>query len=344
MEGELSIDEDEGLDEIYQDKTGHLTEVHAQFFRDWEKLISLEEQETVKYKKEIWTMGAEERMALGRFVFPSSNRRGSLTYDISSINRCIANVKIDLDFVTPAPVSGAKIHRFTYRLRVGAPRSTQTSSQRRATSLLGGSMSVNDPVVVSLELPSVLSIARGFVLEVGTDDIVLGLDHSLTDNAQANRMKPRIEADDLVFRIDKDELAAGMGRIRDNLIQLFVVDGDEKRRRLIVDLEAPLFAPVAPHMLNAIATRYVPVGLNQDQLRAVDKVLEAKDYALILGMPGTGKTTTIAEILKALVANGKTVLLTSYTHSAVDNILLKVKDDGLKILRLGNRDKASSSF
>ena len=61
----------------------------------------------------------------------------------------------------------------------------------------------------------------------------------------------------------------------------------------------------------------------------------AEDYALVLGMPGTGKTTTIAHIIRALVEDGKSVLLTSYTHTAVDNILLKIKNDGIKILRLG---------
>ena len=43
-----------------------------------------------------------------------------------------------------------------------------------------------------------------------------------------------------------------------------------------------------------------------------------------LGMPGAGKSTTIAHLVKVLVALGKTVLLTSYTHSAVDTILLKL--------------------
>ena len=46
---------------------------------------------------------------------------------------------------------------------------------------------------------------------------------------------------------------------------------------------------------------------------------------MILGMPGTGKTTTIACIVKILTLLGKTVLIASYTHSAVDNILLKLK-------------------
>jgi DNA replication ATP-dependent helicase Dna2 len=65
----------------------------------------------------------------------------------------------------------------------------------------------------------------------------------------------------------------------------------------------------------------------------------AQDYALVLGMPGTGKTTTIAHIIRALVAQGKSVLLTSYTHTAVDNILLKIRHDGIDILRLGSGSK-----
>ena len=66
--------------------------------------------------------------------------------------------------------------------------------------------------------------------------------------------------------------------------------------------------------------------LNPDQQRAVDQCLSAKDYVMILGMPGTGKTTSIACIVNILVALGKSVLIASYTHTAVDNILLKLKE------------------
>ena len=38
------------------------------------------------------------------------------------------------------------------------------------------------------------------------------------------------------FRIDKDELAAGMGTIRNNVIGLFTASGDKRLRELIVDL------------------------------------------------------------------------------------------------------------
>ncbi|GAA5861587.1 hypothetical protein JCM8547_008083 [Rhodosporidiobolus lusitaniae] len=305
VEGNLAISatEHDPLQALYEDKTGHLTEEHAEFFKHWEKLISYEEQELVRFKKEIWTMGAEERQKTGR---------------------CFANMVIEE--AVKQEGSAPAIHRFTYRLK---PRDLASSP-----SLLAGSISKGEPVVVSLEAPHpVLGLSRGFVLSIMAHEVVLGLDHSLTDFPGARRVKHSPSS--LVFRVDKDELAAGMGRIRDNLIQLFVAGGDARRRRLIVDLEPPSFDAA----LATESNRLIPSSLNGDQKVALEKVLAAQDYALILGMPGTGKTTTIAEVLKALAAAGKSVLLTSYTHSAVDNILLKVKDSGLSILRLGNRDK-----
>ncbi|KAG6893366.1 hypothetical protein C0992_010298, partial [Termitomyces sp. T32_za158] len=128
-----------------------------------------------------------------------------------------------------------------------------------------------------------------------------------------------------------------MGRIRDNLAQLFYADGDTRRLELVVDLKYPVFEndppELSPHLLSYSA------HLNANQAQAMRKVLTAQDYALILGMPGTGKTTVIAAMIKTLVAMGKTVLLTSYTHSAVDTILAKLLDADFSILRLGNIDK-----
>ena len=55
------------------------------------------------------------------------------------------------------------------------------------------------------------------------------------------------------------------------------------------------------------------------------QILTAKDYTLILGMPGTGKTSTMVHAVKALLMRGASILLTSYTNSAVDNLLIKLK-------------------
>ncbi len=54
------------------------------------------------------------------------------------------------------------------------------------------------------------------------------------------------------------------------------------------------------------------------------RVLAAEDYTLVLGMPGSGKTSTVISAVQALVAAGRSVLLTAYTNSAVDNLALKL--------------------
>ncbi len=73
----------------------------------------------------------------------------------------------------------------------------------------------------------------------------------------------------------------------------------------------------------------------------------AEDYVLLRGMPGTGKTTLIVALVRVMASLGKSVLLTSYTHSAVDNILLKLKESQQKdgdgsvggFLRLGRESR-----
>lgn len=56
-------------------------------------------------------------------------------------------------------------------------------------------------------------------------------------------------------------------------------------------------------------------SLNHDQRAAIQKSLMAQDYALILGMPGTGKSSTVVFFIRLLVALDRTVLLSGYTHS-----------------------------
>lgn len=70
----------------------------------------------------------------------------------------------------------------------------------------------------------------------------------------------------------------------------------------------------------------------------------AKDYSLIQGLPGTGKTSTIAFVARLLAAHGKRVLVTSYTHAAVDNLMMKLIESGLAesktsapLVRVGNK-------
>ena len=222
-------------------------------------------------------------------------------------------------------LSSHKVYRHTYILK----RRTLADG-----SLLNGHLNVGDPITVSVE-PNLLVVARGAILKLNSESIVLGVDR------QIDPKKLRSHAstfDAVIFRIDKDEMLAGMARIRDNLAQLFFARGDAKRLSLVVDLREPVFRS------NCDLKTQTSSLLNRQQNLAVKKVLLAEDYCLILGMPGTGKTTTIAETIKILVSNGSTVLLASYTHSAVDTILMKLLNAESSILRIGNADKVNSNM
>ncbi|MFQ3476074.1 AAA family ATPase [Halonotius sp. F2-221B] len=75
---------------------------------------------------------------------------------------------------------------------------------------------------------------------------------------------------------------------------------------------------------------------NAGQNRAVNLAVNAEDCALIHGPPGTGKTYTIARLIRALVARGDRVLLTAFTNRAVDNALEALRAQGFEdIQRVG---------
>jgi superfamily I DNA and/or RNA helicase len=76
--------------------------------------------------------------------------------------------------------------------------------------------------------------------------------------------------------------------------------------------------------------------LNQYQRQAVLQALAAKDAALIHGPPGTGKTTVLVEVVRQAVAQGARVLASAPSNIAVDNMLEKMLDTGLKVVRMGH--------
>jgi hypothetical protein len=83
-------------------------------------------------------------------------------------------------------------------------------------------------------------------------------------------------------------------------------------------------------------------SLNADQRAAVCKIVSARDYCCVIGMPGTGKTSTLSLAVQALVAQGRSVLIASHTHSAVDTLLAKLAQDGVDVLRIGNPSSVSA--
>ncbi|KAK3703398.1 DNA replication endonuclease-helicase Dna2 [Vermiconidia calcicola] len=336
---------------VWQEAIGHLQltsmdKAHAetlkQWFAKWDRLLTFEEGDVSKLRKELWTMDSTEREAVGRCF-------GNLVIsrDLNSTASTITSTVVD-----GVEGSGGKINRFAnvfVRSNTSAGKSFTDGSQ----------LTVGEPVVVSSESGQ-WALATGYIIAVSKHDITVAVDRKLGNARQRHaefddarnqafrgimtvgeeraRSSPPSEPETL-YRLDKDEFSNGLAMVRNNLVTLMSSHPiHTKLRNQLIFSTKPSFTASSP----IPSLQPSQLGeMNEDQAAAVSKVRSAQDYALILGMPGTGKTTTIAHIIRALLAEERTILLTSYTHTAVDNILLKIRDIAPpnSILRLGTPSK-----
>lgn len=81
------------------------------------------------------------------------------------------------------------------------------------------------------------------------------------------------------------------------------------------------------------------------QREFVTKALANEDFTILDGPPGTGKTTTILELIMQQVLQGKRVLLSASTHAAINNVLERIKENPtlsaqIFPLRIGDENNA----
>ncbi|KAG1458133.1 hypothetical protein G6F56_006464 [Rhizopus delemar] len=309
-----------GLHKLFDDKTEHITSKMTSFFKHWWELLGAEETDIDYIRKDIWSQTAQVREMSGR---------------------CLSNLKLNL--------AESDINPETAEWRYCFVRDDSEKS-------LLCDFSVGDPVVVS-SMEGHINLAMGQVSRISSESIVLNLNGLLRNPpkpAEGIDVNNNQDFDAFIrhttdvnqlyknsqvrYRVDQDEIATSMAMLRNNLVQLVVNKEEERKKELIINLKKPEFDntilpknPINPQM-------------NMDQRNVLTKVLQAKDYNLILGMPGTGKTTTTAEIIKYLVGMNKTILVTAFTHTALDNVLCKVRDQGIDVLRLGNIDRVMQSM
>ncbi len=84
--------------------------------------------------------------------------------------------------------------------------------------------------------------------------------------------------------------------------------------------------------------------LNKTQEQAVNRILCARDIAIVHGPPGTGKTTTLVEAIYETLHREPQVLVCAQSNTAVDCISEKLVDRGINVLRIGNPSRVNDKM
>jgi AAA domain len=91
-------------------------------------------------------------------------------------------------------------------------------------------------------------------------------------------------------------------------------------------------------------------GPNEEQRLALDAALNTPDIAVIQGPPGTGKTELITALQVRLAEEGRShallsrsMLLTSYQHAAVDNMVERSKVWNLPSVKIDSRNRGTTA-
>ncbi|QRW07504.1 DNA replication ATP-dependent helicase Dna2 [Ceratobasidium sp. AG-Ba] len=175
-----------------KDKASHLTPAQAEFFARWETLIALEEQDMMLCKNDTWTL-PKIRRKIRLFV-----TRAPPVEDV------IAPV-IDLTTQSEAPKTPQKLR--------------PTSSIIDLTTPSAPRYRIGDQLPYLLK-PGLLAFARGYVIEITTDIIVI-FDQELPLEGVAIRRHAKTMNGPIAFRIDLDDYSGGMARLRSNLAAMF---------------------------------------------------------------------------------------------------------------------------
>lgn len=142
---------------------------------------------------------------------------------------------------------------------------------------------------------------------------------------------PEDDRDRPVYRLDVANDEAARLRQRQALQRAASAHGDRlaELRRVLLGEAPPTFAPPAD---------WTPLdaGLNESQRAAVGFALTAADAAILHGPPGTGKTTTLVELVRQAVRRGDRVLVCAPSNLAVDNLLERLLAHGEQAVRLGH--------
>ncbi|WCJ33922.1 DNA-binding protein putative [Euphorbia peplus] len=135
------------------------------------------------------------------------------------------------------------------------------------------------------------------------------------------------------LRLEKVANEVTYRRMKETLIQL----SKGVQKGPASDLVPVLFGERQPTMTKkGVALTPFNANLDHSQKDAISKALSSKDVFLLHGPPGTGKTTTVVEIILQEVKRGSKILACAASNIAVDNIVERLVPHRVKLVRVGH--------
>ncbi|MEA2052740.1 MAG: IGHMBP2 family helicase [Euryarchaeota archaeon] len=178
--------------------------------------------------------------------------------------------------------------------------------------------------------------------EIEVGDLVLISKTSLWD--EDNPLGTVAEKTSYAITIAFDNAPPGFVYRKDLRIDLFVNDITFQRmiealkqfRRLPRWRKDKLLGNSAPEFTQADKIEFFNTKLNKSQQEAVIRSLAARDFFLIHGPPGTGKTITCVEVIAQLIKRGNRILTAADSNVAVDNLVERLDRIGVNVVRIGH--------
>ncbi|HRG21062.1 MAG TPA: AAA domain-containing protein [Saprospiraceae bacterium] len=134
-----------------------------------------------------------------------------------------------------------------------------------------------------------------------------------------------------LWNLEGDVLDSGFRHMYRNLFMF--IQAPAEKRRLLLGRQRPTISEVT-------WVDKLPNHLTPEQKNLISKIVSCKDYFLLWGPPGTGKTSTIIRhsVRTLYETTGERILILAYTNRAVDEINECLAAEGLEpaLTRLGS--------
>ena len=133
---------------------------------------------------------------------------------------------------------------------------------------------------------------------------------------------------------DRFRLDLSMDEITRNR-QLSAMNSVQNAKARVAQLRDVLLGAREPRFDTPLVLEMEP-HFNESQRQAIQFAMSARDISIIHGPPGTGKTTTVVELIRQAVQRGAKVLACAPSNTGVDNLLEKLVANRIRVVRIGH--------